>query len=197
MISFTGIYRPSEGKVLLGGLDTAAASAPGVYQGVSGVFQKYQRYKMTLQENVAISDVSAGADPTRIRSVLSEAGFEMGGRKLDDMLSPEFGGVDLSGGQWQRAAIARGLYRVNGFIVLDEPTSAIDPIEETKIYKQFEQLARGKCAVVVTHRIGSARLADRIVVMDGGRIADIGTHEELMSRKGKYAEMGEDRKSVV
>lgn len=187
----TGIYRPSEGKVLLGGLDTAAASAPGVYQGVSGVFQKYQRYKMTLQENVAISDVSAGADPTRIRSVLSEAGFEMGGRKLDDMLSPEFGGVDLSGGQWQRAAIARGLYRVNGFIVLDEPTSAIDPIEETKIYKQFEQLARGKCAVVVTHRIGSARLADRIVVMDGGRIADIGTHEELMSRKGKYAEMWE------
>lgn len=185
----TGIYRPSEGKVLLGGLDTAAASAPGVYQGVSGVFQKYQRYKMTLQENVAISDVSAGADPTRIRSVLSEAGFEMGGRKLDDMLSPEFGGVDLSGGQWQRAAIARGLYRVNGFIVLDEPTSAIDPIEETKIYKQFEQLARGKCAVVVTHRIGSARLADRIVVMDGGRITDIGTHEELMSRKGKYAEM--------
>ena len=71
---------------------------------------------------------------------------------MDDMLSPEFNGIDLSGGQWQRIAIARGLYRLNGFIVLDEPTSAIDPIEETKIYKQFERLARGKCAVVDVYK---------------------------------------------
>lgn len=187
----TGIYRPSEGKVLIGGLDTAVASPASVYKGVSGVFQKYQRYKMTLKENVAISDVSAEAGAEKIHSVLSEADFEMGDIKLDDMLSPEFGGIDLSGGQWQRIAIARGLYRVNGFIVLDEPTSAIDPIEETKIYKQFEQLAKGKCAVVVTHRLGSAKLAHRIVVMDGGEIVDIGTHEELMSHPGKYATMWE------
>ena len=187
----TGIYRPSEGKVFIGGLDTAVASPASVYKGVSGVFQKYQRYKMTLKENVAISDVSAEAGAEKIHSVLSEADFEMGDIKLDDMLSPEFGGIDLSGGQWQRIAIARGLYRVNGFIVLDEPTSAIDPIEETKIYKQFEQLAKGKCAVVVTHRLGSAKLAHRIVVMDGGEIVDIGTHEELMSHPGKYATMWE------
>ena len=187
----TGIYRPSEGKVFIGGLDTAVASPASVYKGVSGVFQKYQRYKMTLKENVAISDVSAEAGAEKIHSVLSEADFEIGDIKLDDMLSPEFGGIDLSGGQWQRIAIARGLYRVNGFIVLDEPTSAIDPIEETKIYKQFEQLAKGKCAVVVTHRLGSAKLAHRIVVMDGGEIVDIGTHEELMSHPGKYATMWE------
>ena len=187
----TGIYRPSEGKVFIGGLDTAVASPASVYKGVSGVFQKYQRYKMTLKENVAISDVSAEAGAEKIHSVLSEADFEMGDIKLDDMLSPEFGGIDLSGGQWQRIAIARGLYRVNGFIVLDEPTSAIDPIEETKIYKQFEQLAKGKCAVVVTHRLGSAKLAHRIVVMDGGEIVDIGTHEELMSHPGKYVTMWE------
>lgn len=187
----TGIYRPSEGKVLIGGLDTAKISSTSVYKGVSGVFQKYQRYKMTLEENVAISDNSVETDQKQINSVLSEAGFEMGSMKLDDMLSPEFNGIDLSGGQWQRVAIARGLYRVNGFIVLDEPTSAIDPIEETRIYKQFEQLAEGKCAIVVTHRLGSAKLADRIVVMDGGQIVDIGTHEELMSHPGKYATMWE------
>lgn len=187
----TGIYRPSEGKVLIGGLDTAKISSTSVYKGVSGVFQKYQRYKMTLEENVAISDNSVETDQKQINSVLSEAGFEMGSMKLDDMLSPEFNGIDLSGGQWQRVAIARGLYRVNGFIVLDEPTSAIDPIEETKIYKQFEQLAKGKCAMVVTHRLGSAKLAHRIVVMDGGQIVDIGTHEELMSHPGKYATMWE------
>ena len=187
----TGIYRPSQGKVLIGGADTSEASPASLYKGVSGVFQKYQRYKMTLEENVAISDPSVKEDPKRINSALDEAGFERGSIGLDDMLSPEFNGIDLSGGQWQRIAIARGLYRLNGFIILDEPTSAIDPIEETKIYKQFERLARGKCAVVVTHRIGSAKLADRIVVMDNGRIADIGTHEELMSRPGKYAAMWE------
>ena len=187
----TGIYRPSEGKVFIGGLDTSEISPASVYAGVSGVFQKYQRYKMTLKENVSISDITSETDQTQINSVLSEAGFEMGSLKLDDMLSPEFGGIDLSGGQWQRVAIARGLYRANGFIVLDEPTSAIDPIEETKVYKQFEQLAKGKCAIVVTHRLGSAKLAQRIVVMEECKIVDVGTHEQLMSHPGKYAAMWE------
>lgn len=187
----TGIYRPSKGTVIIGGLDTVKMATTSIYKGISGVFQKYQRYKMTLKENVEISDFSKEAQQEQINSVLMEAGFEMGNLKLDDMLSPEFDGIDLSGGQWQRVAIARGLYRVNGFIVLDEPTSAIDPIEETKIYKQFEQLAKGKCAVVVTHRLGSAKLADRIIVMDSGKIVDIGTHEELLSREGKYVAMWE------
>lgn len=185
----TGIYRPSEGKVIIGGLDTAEIAPTCVYKGISGVFQKYQRYKMTLEENVAISDSSDKIDSMQIDSALREAGFEMGNVRLDDMLSPEFNGIDLSGGQWQRVAIARGLYRVNGFIVLDEPTSAIDPIEETQIYTQFQRLAKGKCAVVVTHRLGSAKMAHRVVVMDAGEIVDIGTHDELLSRPGKYADM--------
>lgn len=187
----TGIYRPTEGTVLIGGLDTAKYSSSSVYKGISGVFQRYQRYKMTLKENVAISDPAIEADPDKIKSVLDEAGFEKDSVALDDMLSPEFNGIDISGGQWQRVAIARGLYRVNGFIVLDEPTSAIDPIEETKIYKQFAHLAEGKCALIVTHRIGSAKLADRIIVMDSGKIVDIGTHEELIARPGQYARMWE------
>ncbi len=185
----TGIYRPSEGKVTVGGLDTSKIAPTSVYKGISGVFQKYQRYKMTLGENVAISSISAKADPVHIDSALCEAGVELDGIRLDDMLSPEFGGIDLSGGQWQRVAIARGLYRANGFIVLDEPTSAIDPIEETQIYTQFQRLAEGKCAVVVTHRLGSAKLAHRVVVVDDGEIVDIGTHDELLSRPGKYADM--------
>lgn len=187
----TGIYRPTEGRVLVGGLDTARYSSSSVFKGISGIFQKYQRYKMTLRENVAISDYAVGADAEKISRVLKEAGFEKDGIGLEDMLSPEFGGSDLSSGQWQRIAIARGLYRANGFIVLDEPTSAIDPVEETKIYKQFARLAEGKCALVVTHRIGSARLADRIIVMDSGEIVDMGTHEELIARPGQYARMWE------
>lgn len=187
----TGIYLPMQGRVSIGGLDTARYVPASVYKGISGVFQKYQRYKMTLKENVAISDNTIEADADKITSVLKEAGFEKGRIGLDDMLSPEYGGIDISGGQWQRVAIARGLYRVNGFIVLDESTSAIDPIEETLVYKQFAHLAEGKCALIVTHRIGSAKLADRIIVMDAGKIVDIGTHDELIARPGQYAKMWE------
>jgi len=184
----TGIYHPSDGKVTVGGLDTARFAPKSVYKGISGVFQKYQRYKMTLKDNVAISDMeSTGTE--RLDTALHDADFNSESAGPDTMLSPEFDGIDLSGGQWQRLAIARGLYRQNGFIVLDEPTSAIDPIEETKIYTQFQHLASGKCAVVVTHRLGSAKLAHRIVVMDGGRIIDTGTHNELVARPGKYADM--------
>ncbi|MCL2084084.1 MAG: ABC transporter ATP-binding protein/permease [Oscillospiraceae bacterium] len=192
----TGIYRPSEGRVTAGGLDTSETAPAGLYNGVSGVFQKYQRYKMTLEENVTISSVKATApgrpcqnDMARVQTALREADFNDESISLDTMLSPEFDGIDLSGGQWQRLAIARGLYRTNGFIVLDEPTAAIDPIEETRVYTQFQRLAEGKCAVVVTHRLGSAKLAHRIVVMDAGKIVDTGTHDELLSRPGKYAGM--------
>jgi len=229
----TGVYRPSEGRVTVGGLDTAASSPASVYKNISGVFQNYQRYKMTLGENVSISDTGAAPDAEKIALALASADADAaealntrhddggteasntrrddGGAReeapaapvgqsnglphtrpaagLDTMLSPEFDGVDLSGGQWQRLAIARGLYRASRFIVLDEPTSAIDPIEETRIYAQFKRLAENKCAIVVTHRLGSAKLADRVVVMDGGEIADSGTHEELLSRPGKYADM--------
>lgn len=110
-------------------------------------------------------------------------------RGYETMLSREFGGVELSGGQWQRVAIARGFYRAHNLIVLDEPTAAIDPLEETRIYRQFVEMTRNKTAVIVTHRLGSARIADRIVVLDKGKITGIGTHEELIRAGGKYAEM--------
>ena len=184
----TGVYRPMTGKVTVGGLDTAEITPMSVFECLSGVFQKYQQYKMTLGENITISDADMDVDSKIVETALKQADADLD-FELDTMLSPEFDGVDLSGGQWQRVAIARGLYRVNDFIVLDEPTSAIDPIEETRIYKQFQQLAQDKCAIVVTHRLGSAKLAERIVVMDAGEIIDIGTHEELIDRPGKYAEM--------
>jgi len=97
--------------------------------------------------------------------------------------------VDLSGGQWQRIAIARGLYRVHDVIILDEPTAAIDPLEESRIYRKFSEISRGKTAIIVTHRLGSAKIADRIIIMDKGKIAGVGTHDELMEKCSLYNKM--------
>lgn len=94
-------------------------------------------------------------------------------------LGTEFGGIDLSGGQWQRIAISRGLYRKHDLIVLDEPAAAIDPLEESAIYRQFVEIIKDRTSVLVTHRIGSAQIADRIIVMNRGRCVDSGTHQEL------------------
>lgn len=184
-----GLYSPSDGTVKIGGLDSQKIHPCAISRGISGVFQRYQRYKMTLAENVAISDTKNPPNTNNIHATLTASEFNEDTATLDTMLSPEFDGIDLSGGQWQRLAIARGLYRANNFIVLDEPTAAIDPVEEERIYNQFKRLSQDKCAIVVTHRLGSAKLADRIVVMDDGEIVDIGTHNELVTRKGKYASM--------
>ena len=105
------------------------------------------------------------------------------------MLSQEFDGVDLSGGQWQRVAIARSFFRTHQLIVLDEPTAAIDPIEETKIYNRFAEIAKDKTAVIVTHRLGSVKLADRILVMKQGKLVEQGTHTELIKMGGEYARL--------
>jgi len=186
----TGLYVPDVGKVTVGGLDTKNTHPASISGSTSAVFQNFQRYKMTLGNNVAISDTTDVVSEARITAMLdvAEAGIA---HSSDIMLSPEFDGIDLSGGQWQRVAIARGLYRYNGFIVLDEPTAAIDPLEEARLYGQFKRLSEGKCAIIITHRLGSAKLADRIVVMEKGEIVGEGTHDELIARPGKYADMWE------
>lgn len=184
-----GLYTPNNGVVEIGELDSKKTHSAVIYSSSSGVFQHYQRYKMTLEENVSISDTVNPINKGDVRIALADSEFNEDTATLDTMLSPEFDGIDISGGQWQRLAIARGLYRKSNFIVLDEPTAAIDPIEEERIYNQFKKLSQGKCAIIVTHRLGSAKLADRIIVMDKGKVVDVGTHKELVAKKGKYADM--------
>ncbi len=197
-----GLYHPDGGSVYNNGANLCDAAAETRFQHLSAVFQHYQRYRMTLLDNVrvgappaesAAEDTEAG-ERERASAALTQAGF-YGSQDshldagLDAMLAREFGGIDLSGGEWQRVAIARGLYRPHDTIILDEPTAAIDPLEEDRVYRTFLDTARGKTAIIVTHRLGLARIADRILVMERGRIVQDGSHAELIATPGPYARM--------
>jgi ATP-binding cassette subfamily B protein len=189
----TGLYLPSEGDVLYSGTNTKAASTRSLFKNISAVFQRYQRYQMTLRENIGISNVDDIATDSALDRISAQAGIDKRDNSFmngyDTMLSREFDGIDLSGGQWQRVAIARGFFRSHQFVVLDEPTAAIDPIEETKIYDRFAEVSKDKTAIIVTHRLGSVRLADRILVMKQGQLVEQGTHTDLMAANGEYARL--------
>ena len=188
-----GLYVPTAGQVTRGGFDTREASKAAIRAGTSAVFQNYQRYQMSLRDNVILADTGAAGDERRLLRALREGGVPQelwqGSDGLDVMLSREFGTRDLSLGQWQRLAIARGLFREHDTILLDEPTASIDPLEEQAVYERFLKIAAGRTAIIVTHRLASARLADRILVLDGGRIVEDGTHGQLLARRGLYHRM--------
>jgi ATP-binding cassette subfamily B protein len=190
-----GLYKPDEGDVFIGGLNTKKYKNKSLLKNTSAVFQNFQKYKMTLRENVEISDLNKeNISDREFEKALSDSGLVINERSFNDgydtMLAREFDGVELSGGQWQRIAIARAMYRKSNIIVLDEPTAAIDPIEESNLYKKFIELAKGKMAIIVTHRLASAKIADTILVVDQGKIVESGTHDELFNRKeSKYSKM--------
>lgn len=194
----TGLYLPQSGMVMHNNKSTMEFTPKSLFTGISGVFQKYQRYQLSLCNNIIISDIYAESNyKENINSATVKAGIEPNADIFPDgygtILSREFDGVDLSGGQWQRVAIARGFYRQHDLIVLDEPTAAIDPVEETKIYKRFAEIAKNNTAVVVTHRLGSIKFADRIIVMQKVRIVGVGSHEELLSICPLYIKMWESQ----
>ncbi len=163
------------------------------YENVSCVFQDFQRYKCSLEENITISDKRNKNEKKRLQQVMEfseltvdENTFPYG---YQTILSREFGGVDLSGGQWQRIAIARGYYKNSELFILDEPTSAIDPMEEIRVYEMLSQMVVEKTAFIVTHRLGAIRFATKIIVMENGQILDIGSHNELLQRCNQYKNM--------
>ena len=188
-----GLYVPTRGKVIRGNVDTREATRNGVRERTSAVFQNFQRYQMTLRENVILADAASAENAAALRQALAEGGVPRELWRSDDgldlMLSREFGERDLSLGEWQRLAIARGLFRRHDTIVLDEPTASIDPLEESALYQRFIEVCAGRTAIIVTHRLGSARFADRILVMEHGRIVEEGTHDELIAAGGLYQRM--------
>ena len=159
------------------------------------MFQQPARYPTTLHENLILESRNEGTAPLRAADVQAEAvltrvGLPAERFPLSSLLGPEFGGVDFSGGEWQRVAIARSLIKEGSeFVIFDEPTAALDPLAELEIFQQFVQLVDGKTALLIAHRLGPTRLADRVVVLDNGRIVEIGNPTELLQQNGKYAEM--------
>lgn len=183
-----GLYEPTEGTVEYAGKPMTAYSSDHT----SAVFQNFNRYQMTLRDNLSIGN-QLDADDGKLIKIGREVELPMenGRMKLDQMLGREFGGTDLSGGQWQRVAIGRGRYREHDLIILDEPTAAIDPLEEAEIYRKFAESCKGKTAILITHRLGAVKLADRIIVLRKGKIEEEGTWNHLMESGGWFGKMYE------
>lgn len=188
-----GLYEPNSGNIYF----ENESSLNKKIKNFSTIFQNYNQYKFKLEDNIKISQVDKDASSDMIEGLCEKGGLHLDNETFTDgiqtMLGREFDGIELSGGQWQRIAIARGLFRTSDFIVLDEPTSAIDPLEESRIYQDFMKICENKTALIVTHRLGSVKLADRIIVLKDGRIVEDGTHFELIEQNGEYKRMFESQ----
>lgn len=172
-----GIYECTGGEVKINGKNVNDYSRQSLYSKFTAVFQNIGKYAMTRNDNIILAEKEK---EEKLSDILNLDGMESLHKiSQDEVLSREFGGTDLSGGQWQRIAIARAQYRDGEVYLLDEPTSAIDPNEEHTFYELFMRMMKGKTSFIVTHRMGAARLAEKILVMKEGRICAFGTHEQL------------------
>jgi len=174
------IYQPTSGEII---------TVPK--QKVSIICQNFQKYKMDLKDNIICSSYTTPYCFERLKKIGKEAGIKITflEKFLETILAKEFGGTDLSGGQWQRIAIARGLYKDNNLIILDEPTSSINPIEESRIFNQFREISKNKTAIYITHRLGSVKIADRIIVLRKGEIVEEGSFSRLIEKNGYFADL--------
>ncbi len=192
----TGAYLPRSGQVTYDGQGTSKLDRKSLYKHISVVSQDFVHYQFSLRENVGISDISRIQDGAAMEALLSEVAgpeFLKDIGSLDMQLGREFGGRELSGGEWQKIAIARGLWKDSDIIILDEPTSALDPLVEYDILSRFKEMIQDKTSVIISHRVGMCRSADKIIVMKDGRVAECGKHEELLALGGEYARIWEEQ----
>jgi ATP-binding cassette subfamily B protein len=192
----TRLYDPTGGRILLDGVDLRDYQLEDLWKEIGVIFQDFMRYDMTAAENIAIGRIEEQDNTFRVRSAAQKSLADQVVRKLpkgyDQILGRRFeGGVDLSGGEWQKIALARAYLRDAQVLVLDEPTAALDARSEHEVFERFAELTKGKMALLISHRFSTVKMADRILVLEGGRIAEQGPHDQLLLDKGRYAEMFE------
>lgn len=188
------LYDPTEGRILLDGYDLREYDLNDLRKHIGIIFQDFLRYQMTFSQNIAAGNIGEQANDALIRASARQSLAEELAQKLpggySQMLGKRFAeGVELSGGEWQKVAIARAYMREAQLIILDEPTSALDARAESQVFKRFTELTKGKMAVLISHRFSTVRMADRIVVLDKGEIAETGSHDELLAKNGRYADL--------
>ena len=192
----TRLYDPLEGQILLDGIDLREYSLEDLYREIGVIFQDFMRYEMTARENIAVGQIEtlARLEPLQeaARKSMAAPVIERLHFRYEQVLGRRFeGGVDLSGGEWQKVALARAYLRNAQILILDEPTAALDARSEFEVFRRFSELTTGKTALFISHRFSTVRMADRVVVLENGKITEDGSHEELANLGGRYAEMFE------
>jgi ATP-binding cassette subfamily B protein len=192
----TRLYDPTEGQILLDGVDLREYNLDDLWSEIGVIFQDFMHYEMTASENIAVGRIEDANNPFRIRAAAIKSFAESVIQKLpkgyDQLLGCRFeGGMDLSGGEWQKIALARAHLRDAQLLVLDEPTAALDARSEHDVFQRFAELTQGKMALLISHRLSTVRMVDRILVLENGGIAEQGPHDQLVKDGGLYAEMFE------
>jgi len=192
----TRLYDPTSGRILLDGVDLREYDIDSLQREIGVIFQDFVRFDMAARANIGVGRLEHMENESRIREAAGKSRADEILTKLpgnlDQMLGRRFeGGVDLSGGEWQKFALARAYLRDAQVLVLDEPTAALDAIAEYEVFKRFSELTEGRMALLISHRFSTVRMADLIVVLEGGAIREQGTHQQLMALGGRYAEMFE------
>jgi len=188
------LYDPTEGRILLEGIDLREYDLVDLRLNVGIIFQDYLRYQMTFAQNIAVGNIGQKDNRPLIEASAQQSMADVLAAKLpgsyDQVLGKRFAdGVELSGGEWQKVALARAYMRDARLLILDEPTSALDARAEYEVFQRFAELTKGKSAVLISHRFSTVRMADRILVLDKGELIEIGSHEELLIKGGRYAEL--------
>lgn len=199
----TGLYDEFEGEILINEIDIKKYSQCELKELTSVVYQDFAKYSISIKDNIALGNLECMHDrlkENQLKEAINIVELDDVVDKLDKGLETNLGkiksdGLDISGGQWQRIAMARAIVSNASLRILDEPTAALDPISESNVYERFEKISKGQTTIFISHRLGSTKLADEIFVIENGSIIETGNHEDLISMAGKYANMYESQRS--